>query len=135
MPKKTSVALCIAFFVGIYFFIQHTVKNEMTMLEQWPESVSKNNYSYCKSSMYKECHAGEWIGFLDSELPKFSKGIHPQSVFDVRHVYCEPIGDPPSSQMYRIIKINDSDTLYLCRLDQEKNILEKANKAIEAAKT
>lgn len=135
MPRTISVALCIAFFFGIYFFIQRTIENEISMLEQWPKSVSDNNYSYCKPSMIRECRTGEWIGFLDSELPKFSKGTHPQSIFDLRHIYCETIGYPPSSQMYRIIRINDSDTLYLCRLDKEKSILEKIEKVIEAAKT
>lgn len=135
MPKKISIALCVAFFVGIFFFIQHSVERELDRLVQWPESVKNNNYFYCKPNITRECRDGEWIGFLDSELPKFSKGTHPQSIFDVRHIYCVPIGDPPSSQIYRIIKIDDSDILYLCILDQEKNILERAAKAIEAAKT
>lgn len=114
----------------MYFLIER----EVDEIGEWPESIARNNYNFCEPQILEKCNAGDWVGFVDSELPAFSKGIHPQSSFDVRYVYCQPIGAPPSSQTYRIINMQNNDILYLCRLDLKDKILEKINKAIEPDK-
>lgn len=131
MPKYKTHIWCIAFFAGAFYLINYSAKQEIQELEKWPESIVKRNYSYCTPQKLEKCSTGDWIGFLDSKLPAFSKGTTPESNRDLRYVYCEQFDIPPPSKKYRIIKINNNDTLYLCRLDEDKNILKKMENIIK----
>lgn len=127
--KNIYTVLFIVVFVLVGLYVNELSIDEMG---EWPEPVKKNNYSYCRLETAQWCEEGDWIGFQDSDMPKFSRGSLPSSIVDIRYVYCRRLGDPVSPSRYRMVSIDGGDIIYFCRLDSRDNIMKKADAAIEA---
>lgn len=134
-PIKSLFALISIAAIGYAAYVLlEEGSRDFARISEWPKTVVENRYNYCDLTTYQSCSKGQWFGIVrDINLEK-SNAVVQTATNSLIDTACEPRSDPPRSRELRVIDINPSQRLVLCRL-RESNAIDRGKMLMHAENT